>query len=292
MNHTPRISAIVITLNEENNIRWCLESVHGWCNEIILVDMHSDDRTRDIAAEYTSHILLHERVPDFGRARQLAIDNASGEWVMVMDADEMTPKSLATKLIEIAQANQTDVVYIPRKDYMVGRWIQYGGWWPDYQPRFLRRTAVSYSGEVHSYTKLQPGSRRMHLDPQETYAMLHFNYHDVKQFVEKLNRYTSAHIHEPHWANTRATAWSFFLEFGKGFVGRYIKWKAYKDGMHGLVLSLLMGVYRMLIHIKIWEYQNGLTAETVDKMYDEVRQETIAGFKSNPAPSTEAKLEP
>jgi len=280
MSHPARISAVINTLNEENNIRWCLESVRGWCDEIVVVDMYSDDRTREIAAEYGASVHLHPRIPDFDRARQFAVEQALGEWVLLVDADEMIPISLAQQLCRIAKENEVDAVSIPMKAYLLGEWIRHTGWWPDYHIRFFRRTAMTFPGKAHASISVQPGCRLVHLPAREEQAMVHFNYRDTAHFVEKLNRYTSLQAQELFEASRQASALSIFLEFGRGFAGRYVKWKGYRDRMHGLVLSLLMGVYRMLIQIKLWEMQHELTAPAVEKHYDEVRRAVLNDFES------------
>ena len=134
------ISVVINTFNEEKNIKGCLESVK-WVDEIVVVDMYSDDRTVQIVQDYTDKIFMHKRVGHVEPARNFAISKATGDWVLVLDADERVPRSLATKLKQIVRENPHGVsaVSFPRKNVFFNKWIRHTGWWPDYKRRFLGR---------------------------------------------------------------------------------------------------------------------------------------------------------
>jgi glycosyltransferase involved in cell wall biosynthesis len=182
------ISAVVNTWNEENYIRNCLSTLK-WCDEIIVVDMRSTDRTREIAAEFTDQIILHEPMRYVEPARQFAVDQAKGEWILVLDADEMITPELAEVLKKSTQDGGLDILSIPRKNYMFGKWIKTAGWWPGYQIRFFRKGKLSFSDRIHSFPQTI-GKVRI-LPAEERYAIIHFNYTDAANFIERLNRYTS-----------------------------------------------------------------------------------------------------
>jgi len=111
-----QISATVVTLNEEENIRNCLETL-TWCDEIIIVDSHSDDNTVEIAREYTDKIFTYERTGYSEPAREKALEEASGEWICMIDADEMIPPHLADKLKQEVEDSKVDVVHAPIKNW-------------------------------------------------------------------------------------------------------------------------------------------------------------------------------
>ncbi|MCD6364169.1 MAG: glycosyltransferase family 2 protein [Synergistetes bacterium] len=119
------ISAIVHTFNEEHNIRNCLESVK-WADEIVIIDMYSEDKTVEIAREYTDKIYFFERKGYADPARQFGIDQASCKWILIVDADEMIPKRLSQRLKEIAEKDEADVVYIPRRNFLFGKPLKGG----------------------------------------------------------------------------------------------------------------------------------------------------------------------
>ncbi len=120
------ISVIVHTFNEERNIRNCLESVK-WADEIVIIDMYSEDRTVEIARGYTDKIYFFERKGYADPARQFGVDQASFKWILVVAADEMVPKRLSQRLKEIVEKDEADVVYILRKNYFFGKLLEKEG---------------------------------------------------------------------------------------------------------------------------------------------------------------------
>jgi glycosyltransferase involved in cell wall biosynthesis len=142
----PRVSAIIVCFNEEGNIRACLESVR-WCDETVVVDSRSTDRTLDIVREFTERIFVREW-PGYREQKQFALDQARYEWVLNVDADERVSPELRSELQrELASGDPRIVGYwIPRLVYYLGRWWYRGGWFPDYRLRFFRRERAKWGG--------------------------------------------------------------------------------------------------------------------------------------------------
>lgn len=269
----PRISAVINTRNEVQNIRYCLESVM-WCDEIIVVDMESEDRTVEIVQEYTDKVFSHKKVLAFDIARKFAVDQASGDWILLIDADELLPKTLSARLRVIADNDEADAVLIPFKNYLLGEWNKYTGWWPDHHCRFFKKTVMEFSEHVHAYQHLKDSAKKLSLPAKEEYAINHFAYRDIQQFIEKLNRYTT--IEACHLFSVKKTfSYRKFFTVGLGeFYSRYFRLKGYKDGPHGLFVSVMMGMYRMITYIKLWElyaYDN----ESVADMYVKLKSDLI-----------------
>lgn len=268
-----RISVVINTRNEENNISYCLESV-AWCDEIIVVDMESEDSTVAIARRYTDKIFTHEKVLAFDIARKFAVDQATGEWILLVDADELVPKTLAKRLREIAVNDEADAVQIPFKNYLLGRWNRYTGWWPDYHCRFFKRSVMDFSEHVHAYQHLNDSARKLYCPAEERYAIHHFAYTDVRQFIEKLNRYTTI---EAHHLRDEKRPFRYAKVFSAGlgeFYNRYFRCRGYKDGARGLFVSLMMGMYRMISYVKLWElYENEV--EAVSDTYVRLKKELL-----------------
>lgn len=248
----PTISAVINTRNEERNIRFCLESVR-WCDEIIVVDMESEDGTLPIAREYTDKIYTHRKVLAFDIARKYAVEKAEGDWVLLIDADELVPKALSDKLQGIARDDLADIVYIPFKTHIMGAWIQHTGWWPDYHPRFFKKGSIDFVETVHAFMNVSNSARKIHLPEREEYAIEHFAYLDSAHFVTKLNRYTTMEAQHLHDSRRRFSLYRMFAQSGKEFISRYVVCRGYKDGYRGFFLSLMMAFYRALSHIKLWE---------------------------------------
>jgi glycosyltransferase involved in cell wall biosynthesis len=121
------ISAVILARNEERNIRYCLETVR-WCDEIVVVDMDSSDKTAEIAREFTDKVFFHELFPAFDIAKKYGVEKASGNWILLIDADEMLQRTVADRLRAIAGEDLVDIVEIPFKHYILGDWVRHTGW--------------------------------------------------------------------------------------------------------------------------------------------------------------------
>ena len=273
----PRISAVIIARNEEANIRYCLDTLR-WCDEIILVDMESQDRTVAIAREYTDKIHTHPVIPNFDEARKSAVEKATGDWILIVDADEMIPKGLSDKLRAITCDNYADVVYMPFKTHIMGVWIKHACWWPDYHPRLFRRGMIDFTDTLHSYMAVSPSARVLRLAALEEDAVEHFAYADSADFVSKLNRYTSI---EAQRLSETGKAFSVARMCGaatREFLLRYIIGGGLRDGHRGFFLSIMMAFYRALVHVKLWEKQNTPGCPVNDK-YREAKNRLISQYR-------------
>jgi glycosyltransferase involved in cell wall biosynthesis len=269
----PKISAVINTRNEERNIRYCLEALK-WCDEIIVVDMESEDRTVEIVREYTDKIYNHEKVLAFDIAREFAVEQAGGEWILLIDADELVPKTLSVRLRGIAVNDEADAVQIPFKNYLLGEWNRHTGWWPDFHCRFFKKSMMTFSEQIHGYQHLDESAKILYLPPQEEFAVNHFAYRDVQQLLEKLNRYTTIEASQLYDQKKAFKLTKLFTSFFGEIFSRYIKAKGYKDGMPGLLISILMGVYRMVTYMKQWEFYEN-SNESVEYKYNRLKQDLI-----------------
>jgi len=274
-----KISAVINTRNEELNIEYCLKSV-AWCDEIIVVDMESEDRTVEIVKKYTDKVYHHKKVLAFDVARKFAVEKATGDWILLVDADEMVPLSLANTLRNIAIANSADIISMPFKTYMMGEWIKHTGWWPEYHSRFFKPGSMIFSGAVHAFTAESPGSRKIQLPAKETNAIVHFNYRGSDHFIEKLNRYTSIEALQMMEDGRRFSLFKMLAAGLRGFQVRYFTQMGFKDGYRGFFLSFMMGFYRALTYIKLWEawvYKEN----PIDKTYVRIKKDILNGYKQD-----------
>jgi len=132
------ITAILITLNEEENIEKCLQSI-AWVNEIVIVDSGSSDRTEEISKKYTNNFFYSEW-DGFGRQKQKALDKSSSDWVLSIDADEVITEELRDEIIKIISSENSSTGYkIPRRSFYMGKFIKHCGWYPDYVTRLALR---------------------------------------------------------------------------------------------------------------------------------------------------------
>jgi glycosyltransferase involved in cell wall biosynthesis len=249
----PTISAVINTRNEERNLDSCLLCLN-WCDEIIVVDMESEDSTVNIASKYTDNVFSFTKMGYVEPARKFAVEQASGDWIFIVDADELISITLRDKLLESVEKNEADVIHIPRKNYIMGEWIQHAGWWPDYQPRLFRKGMIDFTDQIHGGFKINEKAKMVFLPAQDENGMEHFNYYDAEHFIAKLNIYTNVEAKHLYDEQKKFILKDMCITSLREFYNRYIKTKGYKDGYRGLFLSLMMGYYRIITYIKLWEY--------------------------------------
>jgi glycosyltransferase involved in cell wall biosynthesis len=253
------VSVVINTLNEEKNIKRCLKSVGNFADEIIVVDMHSEDKTVKIAEDFGAKVYQHERTGYVEPARNFAIGKAEGKWILVLDADEKLPKSLAKKLTAIAKGETSkdpDCVLIPRKNIILGKWMKNSRWWPDYLPRFFKRGKIDWPEQIHQQPSLS-GKKIYTLPDTEKMAIIHYNYESLNQFLERNQRYAKIQALElVKDKNYQLSHKDLIISPLNEFLSRFFAGEAYKDGTHGLALSLLQAWVNLLTYLKVWEHQN------------------------------------
>lgn len=265
-----KISVVINTFNEEKNITQCLNSVK-WADEIVIVDMHSTDKTREIAKKYTKHIFLHENVGYVEPARNFAISKAHGDWILVLDADEEISEELAKTLQKIPQERpDVSIVALPRKNIIFGKWIQHSGWWPDHLIRFFKKGTVTWKNAIHS----QPETKGevVTLDHEDN-AILHHNYETISQFLYKNLLVYPAREAEELLRKGYIFDYRDAIRFPlKEFLSRYFAREGYKDGFHGLVLAIFMAMYHFIIFANLWE-KNKFIDETDSDVFKGIAKE-------------------
>src|SRR3989344_2014118 len=189
----PKISAVINTWNEEKNLAECLDTL-DFADEIIVVDMASTDDTKKIAKQYTDKVYDHPYVGYVEPARNFALSKASGNWVLIIDADERIPRPLASKLVDIVTNEEADFVRIPRKNMVFGQWLKYSRWWPDYNIRFFKKGYVTWQDAIHSITVTE--GIGINLDPESELAIIHHHYRTIDEYVIRMLRYTSQQCKE------------------------------------------------------------------------------------------------
>lgn len=247
------ISVVINTLNDGKNIKRAVDSVK-WADEILVCDMHSDDKTVEVAKKLGAKVISIKKAQFVELVRNQEISKASGEWILILDPDEEIPESLAGRLKDIAaRASQIDFVEIPRKNIIFGKWMRASMWWPDYNVRFFKKGKVKWSDKIHRGP--EASGEGMKLDPQEQYAILHHHYDSISQFLKRMNRYTDVQAKELADGGVKFH-WSDLIQKPLGeFLGRFFANRGFEDGLHGLALSLLQGFSHLIVYLKLWEME-------------------------------------
>lgn len=228
-----RISVTVITKDEEMSIRRCLESV-SWANEVIVLDSGSADRTVDIACEMGANVVVTEDWPGFGPQKNRALDNATGDWILSLDADEwLTPEAIDEIRSTVAENVRFDAFRLPRSSSFCGRFMRHSGWRPDYVVRLFRRGRARFSDDiVHERTLVDGGIGTLH-NP-----IMHETYVNLEDMEEKFNRYSSLGAQTLHARGERGGLVKAVVHGLAAFLRTYLLRRGFLDGREGFMLAI------------------------------------------------------
>lgn len=246
------LTAVVITLNEEEQIAGCLESL-SFANEIVVVDSGSTDGTVSIAQRYTDRVYSRDWV-GFSEQRNFGASLASYDWVLSIDADERVSSRLASEICERLR-NTTSAGFRCRvREWMFGGWIDHGGWGAARYLRLYRRSAGQWNGTVHERVKTD-GPVEVLVNP-----IIHLSHSSIAGFVEKMNRYTADQALERRAIGRKPRLWSILPRVVLTFAGRFFYWRGYKDGRRGFILAVLMSIYHAVKELQTWDAWNDMEA--------------------------------
>jgi len=249
------VSAVIITRNEEQHIARCLKSL-TWADEIVVVDAESTDQTRTICEDSSAPWAGKTRVlsrtwSGFKDQRTYALNEAKNDWLLVVDADEECSPELSERICSFFKSSNEPphrAYKVRRIEFFLGKPIEYGIWNPSYQDRFFHRAGVKYVNDIHEYPIFPQPPLQIH-EP-----LIHSPHFAPEKFLEKMNKYTTIEAKDRVAQGQRTNAFRLFFAFPAMFLKNYFYYGAYKDGMHGFVISLLEGVSRVVRHVKIWQF--------------------------------------
>lgn len=241
-----KISVVIITGNEENNIKDCLQSV-TWADEIIVVDSESSDNTVLIAKEYTDKVFIQKWL-GYSKQKSYAISQAKNEWVLSLDADERVKGQLAEEILNYdLDKTGYSAFKIKRENYFIGKKINECGWGNDYQLRLFKKSRVKLTDRLVHEKFIVEGD----VSTLEN-AIMHYSYNNLKDGFDKINIYSSLEAEEKH-NKTKITTLRIILYPVIAFLHHYFIRKGIKDGKHGLIISLMHAITKLQVQMKIWE---------------------------------------
>lgn len=247
----PTVSVVINTLNEEKSLPRAIASVKDFADEIVVVDMNSDDRTVKVAKRLGVRVFTHPRLPYVEPARNFAVSCAKCEWILILDVDETLPRTLQKHLLSIIKTSKNDYFRLPRKNLIFGKWIKHSRFWPDYNIRFFRKGHVSWSEIIHAVPMTH--GRGADIPAKEALAIIHDNYTTLESYLERMNRYTG--IQAKFLANDGYKFdWKDLIRKPTSeFLSRYFGGEGYKDGIHGLALAGLQATSELVLYLKVWQ---------------------------------------
>ena len=243
-----KISACVIVFNEENKIRRCLQSL-TWCDEIIVMDSFSTDRTVEIAREFTPNVYQHVWLGYVGQ-RNLIRDKAKHPWILYLDSDEEVSPGLRDEILsELAVPGSKYLGYeFPRLVYFLGRWIKHGEWYPDVKLRLFNKEFGRTEGEEpHDRVYVRGPVKRL------KNPIYHYTYDDIRDQNETLNRFSTITAQQK-FVKDSGFRWTdlIFRPFFRFFRGYFLR-LGFLDGMPGLIIAITNGYGAFLKYAKLWE---------------------------------------
>lgn len=241
------IATLILTYNEEENLRDCIESVK-WSDEIVVIDSYSEDNSVQIALEYTEKV-YKRKFDDFASQRNFGLEKIESEWVLVVDADERVTSNLKEEILEKLNNSCVQGYKIPRKNYFLGKWIKYCGWYPDYTMRLFKVAGNRYTGLVHEGLDIEKFVKLNN-------PFIHYTYRDIEHYVNKLNHYSTLDAEKKYSAGKRRSILYIIIRPIFEFIKLFILERGFLLGNEGLILSILMSYYQFLKSAKLWEKYN------------------------------------
>jgi len=246
----PRISVALATFNEEANIVDCLKSLENFANEIVVVDGFSTDRTQELAKKLGAKVINTTNKPMFHINKNLAIDNCTGDWIFLIDADERVTKELANEILEVVSKNpKENGFWVNRRNWFLGGFLTKGGAYPDSVIRLFRR-GKGRLGEINVHEQVTISGAVGHLKND----ILHFADPTFERYLLRADRYTSQTAEDLKKINPgRGIVTIIYYLMVKPlftFTNIYIRHRGYVDGFRGFVWALFSSAHHFYAYVK------------------------------------------
>ena len=243
-----KVSGVVVCFNEEANIERCLKSLL-WTDEIVVVDSYSTDKTISICKRYTDRI-YQRKWPGINKQKEYAVSLTRNEWVFVLDADEVVSEELSKEIMERLKYDNEryDGYMVKRHTHYLGRWINHGGWYPDYKLRLFKKEKGYFAGE-DPHDKIIVDGEVSKLKGE----IYHFTYQDISHHIRTINNFSDV-VSRSMWNHSEKFILSkMLIKPMIKFAETYIYKLGFLDGMPGLMIAVLSSYYVFLKYAKLWE---------------------------------------
>ena len=246
----PPVSACIITFNEERSIRDCLESL-SWVEEIVVVDSMSEDATVSICSEYTD-VIIQKDWEGHVKQKNCALAQASNEWVLCLDADERVSPDLREEIEQNLsdESGGVDGYFCPRHSYYLGRWINHGGWYPDYKLRLFKKSKGRWGGK-DPHVKVVLNGITKHL----TAELYHYVYRNLSQQLQTVDSFSTITAAGLNCEGDRFSLMKLIFRPPLKFIGTYLLKRGFLDVLPGFIIAVTSSFYVFLRYAKLWELQ-------------------------------------
>lgn len=258
-----KLSLCIVTFNEEKFIRYPLDSAYDFVDEVILVDGGSTDKTVQIVKSYGSKVKVfnEDNPPMFHINKQKAIERASGEWILQLDADEALSDELKQEIQHVIGVKEQPFAgfWLPRKNFFLNRFLEKGGQYPDYTIRLYKNGVANFPRKsVHENVEIKGEVGYL------TKPLLHFADPDFSRYLTRWNRYTSLDADDLIRKGQKVSFFSYFFVKPWGwFLRSYLRHRGFMDGFPGFVFALFSSLRFMVIYVKVWQLRNKIEKKGV-----------------------------
>lgn len=258
-----KLSAVVLTKNEEKNIKECLESLQ-WCDEIVVIDDYSNDKTIEIAKKFGAKVYQRHLNDNFADQRNFGLEKAKGSWVLFVDADERVSKKLRDEILRLISSQNFAIAekcdgyygyYLKRRDFFGGRWLKYGETANVELLRLARKNSGKWVRKVHETWSVKKRVGKLN-NP-----LLHYPHLAMSDFLNEVNFYSTLHADALHVQGVKPSLFRLMANPLGKFCQNYFLRLGFLDGMPGLVVALMMSFHSFLARAKLYtrKTRNGET---------------------------------
>lgn len=246
------IAAVIITKNEQDSLRNCLESLR-WVDEIIIVDSGSTDNTEAIAREYTEHFYVNAQWPGFGKQKQLAQSYATSDWVLAIDADERIDDTLRENILTMLENPPQNTVYnLNELTWVFGRFLKHSGWYYRHVRLYPNKLTQYNENLVHESVIIPKGCQIAELDGD----ILHYSYQNLNHYLVKSAGYARAWADQRQARGKKASLSQGIIHAIGCFLKMYVLKRGFLDGKQGFLIALLSAHSTFVKYADLWAREN------------------------------------
>ncbi len=251
------ISGVIITYNEEKNIKDCIESLYEICEEIIVLDSFSTDKTKEIATSYDKVKFFQHSFDGHVEQKNRALKLSNNEWVLSLDADERISPELVKEILYLKQnpeiMNQYEGYKIPRLTYHMGKFIYHSGWYPQKKYRLFKKNCAVWVGEnPHDYIEIKGKGKNLKGN------IIHYSFKDLSHQVDTINKFSSIVAFNKYHQNKKFSVLRCIIKPLVKFIEIYIFKKGFMDGFPGFTIAVASSFSTFLKNAKMYELSKNL----------------------------------
>jgi glycosyltransferase involved in cell wall biosynthesis len=251
----------MIATNEEKNLPRTLAALQGWIDEIVIVDSGSKDRSPAIAVEYGAKHSYNRDFRGHAEQKNIAIAQCTGDWILLLDADEVVTPELATEIRQVVASSAFNAFWIPRLNIFMTRWMRHGGLFPDEKLRLFRRGMATVDESIGPHGTPQYNADKGHLRGH----LEHYGYPDFANYLDHMNEYSTGTVVALGRRKAKASDAALLLQSIAnpffGWLKNYIFRGGFRDGAEGLIFHLNHAVYAHWKYVKVWEARKRAAVE-------------------------------